>query len=288
MSNAASTTEAPPARASRDWLVHAILIAGVVVFALPLWIVLMGSTHDAATIGRGDIPLLPGPDAVANYSLAWNRGGQGGIGVGHMLWNSFVMAMSIAVGKIVISIISAYAVVFFRFPGRTLAFWAIFLTLMLPVEVRIFPTFKVVSDLGLVNTFPGLIIPVIASATATLLFRQFFLTIPDEFVEAAKMDGAGPLRFFWDVVLPLSRTNIAALFVILFVYGWNQYLWPLLVATSADIETVVIGMVKMIGSESNTEWNLIMATCVLALLPPVAVVVLMQRWFVRGLTDTEK
>ena len=285
MSNAASTTEARP---SRDWLVHVILILGVVVFALPLWIVLMGSTHDAATIGRGDIPLLPGPDAVANYTLAWTRGGQGGIGVGHMLWNSFVMAMSIAVGKIVISILSAYAVVFFRFPGRTLAFWAIFLTLMLPVEVRIFPTFKVVSDLGLVNTFPGLIIPVIASATATLLFRQFFLTIPDEFVEAAKMDGAGPLRFFWDVVLPLSRTNIAALFVILFVYGWNQYLWPLLVATSADVETVVIGMVKMIGSESNTEWNLIMATCVLALLPPVAVVVLMQRWFVRGLTDTEK
>jgi len=159
---------------------------------------------------------------------------------------------------------------------------------MLPVEVRIFPTFKVVSDLGLVNTHAGLIIPLIASATATLLFRQFFLTIPDEYVEAAKMDGAGPLRFFCDVVLPLSRTNIAALFVILFVYGWNQYLWPLLVATGEEVETLVIGMVKMIGSEANTEWNQVMAACVLALLPPVAVVLLMQRWFVKGLTETEK
>jgi sn-glycerol 3-phosphate transport system permease protein len=199
-----------------------------------------------------------------------------------------VMALAIALGKIAISIVSAFAVVFFRFPGRQLAFWAIFITLMLPVEVRIFPTFKVISDLGMVNTMGGLIIPVIASATATLLFRQFFMTIPDEFVEAAKIDGAGPMRFFWDVVVPLSRTNMAALFVILFVYGWNQYLWPLLVATDAEVETVVIGMVKMIGSEANTEWNLVMATCVLALLPPVAVVMLMQRWFVRGLTETEK
>jgi len=287
MSNAVSITEPRPPRDS-GWLVHAILVVGVIIFALPLWIVLIGSTHDAATIGRGEVPLLPGGHAVENYLQAWTRGGAGGTGVGHMVWNSFVMAMAIAVGKIAISIISAYAVVFFRFPGRTLAFWAIFITLMLPVEVRIFPTFKVVSDLGLVNTTAGLIIPVIASATATLLFRQFFLTIPDEFVEAAKMDGAGPLRFFWDVVLPLSRTNIAALFVILFVYGWNQYLWPLLVATSADTETIVIGMVKMLSAEANTDWNLVMATCVLALLPPVAVVVLMQRWFVKGLTETEK
>jgi sn-glycerol 3-phosphate transport system permease protein len=289
MSNAVSTTDAPLAAEGRGgtWVTHAILGIGVILFALPLWIVLMGSTHDAATIGRGEVPLLPGLHALENYRAAWTRGGTG-VGVGWMLWNSMVMALSIAVGKIAISIISAYAVVFFRFPGRRLFFWAIFITLMLPVEVRIFPTFKVVSDLGLVNTYAGLIIPVIASATATLLFRQFFLTIPDEFVEAAKMDGAGPLRFFWEVVLPLSRTNMAALFVILFVYGWNQYLWPLLVATSADVETVVIGMVKMIGSESNTEWNIVMATCVLAMLPPVLVVMLMQRWFVKGLTDTEK
>src|SRR3954447_14144623 len=293
MSNAVSTTDAPPEgtvaieRRGGAWVTHAILGIGVILFALPLWIVLMGSTHDAATIGRGEVPLLPGTHALQNYRAAWTQGGTG-VGVGWMLWNSMVMALSIAVGKIAISILSAYAVVFFRFPGRQLAFWSIFITLMLPVEVRIFPTFKVVSDLGLVNTYAGLIIPVIASATATLLFRQFFLTIPDEFVEAAKMDGAGPLRFFRDVVLPLSRTNMAALFVILFVYGWNQYLWPLLVATSADVETVVIGMVKMLGSESNTEWNIVMATCVLALLPPVAVVMLMQRWFVKGLTDTEK
>ncbi len=274
-------------RRAGDWLTHAILLAGVVLFALPLWIVLMGSTHDAATIGRGEVPLLPGPHALENYRQAWTSGGAG-VPVSRMLFNSAVMALAIALGKIVISILSAYACVFFRFPGRQLAFWSIFITLMLPVEVRIFPTFKVVSDLGMVNTYAGLIVPIIASATATLLFRQFFLTIPDEFVEAAKMDGAGPLRFFWDVVLPLSRTNIAALFVILFVYGWNQYLWPLLIATSAEVETVVIGMVKMIGSESVVDWNIVMATCVLALLPPVAVVVLMQRWFVRGLTDTEK
>uniref|UniRef100_UPI00351D8E1F sn-glycerol-3-phosphate ABC transporter permease UgpE n=1 Tax=Paracraurococcus lichenis TaxID=3064888 RepID=UPI00351D8E1F len=278
---------APPGSGGTDWVAHAILILAVILFVLPIWIVLMGSTHDAATIGRGEVPLLPGRHALENYRAAWERGGAG-VPAGRMLWNSTVMALSIAIGKIAISILSAYAVVFFRFPFRRLAFWSIFITLMLPVEVRIFPTFKVVSDLGLVNTYGGLIIPIIASATATLLFRQFFLTIPDEFVEAAKMDGAGPLRFFRDVVLPLSRTNIAALFVVLFVYGWNQYLWPLLVATSDEVETIVIGMVKMIGSEASTEWNIVMATCVLALLPPVLVVVLMQRWFVKGLTETEK
>ena len=275
----------------RRYWPHLWLLIGVLVFATPIYITLIGSTHDASTIGRGDVPLLPGPHTVENYTAAWVSGGAGRFTVtpaSRMLLNSTIMALCIAVGKIVISLLSAYAVVFFRFPGRKLAFWSIFITLMLPVEVRIFPTFKVVSDLGMVNTYGGLIIPVIASATATLLFRQFFLTIPDEFVEAAKMDGAGPLRFFWDVVLPLSRTNMAALFVILFVYGWNQYLWPLLVATSADVETVVIGMVKMIGSEANTDWNIIMATCVLALLPPVLVVILMQRWFVKGLTETEK
>ena len=280
MSNAASTTE-PGQRP--DWLAHGVLALGVLLFVLPIWVVLMGATHDAATIGRGEVPLLPGGEGPANFAALF-AGGR----VGRMLGNSLLMALAVALGKIAISILSAYAVVFFRFPGRTLAFWAIFLTLMLPVEVRIFPTFKVVSDLGLVNTHAGLIIPLIASATATLLFRQFFLTIPDEYVEAAKMDGAGPLRFFCDIVLPLSRTNIAALFVILFVYGWNQYLWPLLVATGEEVETLVIGMVKMIGSEANTEWNQVMAACVLALLPPVAVVLLMQRWFVKGLTETEK
>jgi sn-glycerol 3-phosphate transport system permease protein len=276
--------------AGADWITHGVLILGVLLFALPIWLVLVGSTHDAATIGRGEVPLLPGPHAAETYAGVWFHGDtrRAQVAVSTMMFNSALMALLITIGKIAISIISAYAVAFFSFPGRMLCFWAIFITLMLPVEVRIFPTFQVVSDLGLVNTYTGLILPLIASATATLLFRQFFLTIPDELVEAAKMDGAGPLRFFRDVVLPLSATNIAALSVILFVYGWNQYLWPLLITTSADVETIVIGIVKMIGAEADTEWNRVMATTVLALLPPVAVVILMQRWFVKGLVETEK
>lgn len=272
-----------------DILTHAILVIGVLIFALPIWMLLVGSTHDAATIGRGGIPLLPGNQGAANYATAWGHGARGlNVPVATMMWNSLLMAVLVAVGKIAISLLSAFAVAFFSFRGRGLAFWAIFITLMLPVEVRIFPTFQVISTLGMIDTYAGLIVPLIASATATLLFRQFFLTIPDEFVEAAKMDGAGPMRFFRDVVLPLSLTNMAALFVILFVYGWNQYLWPLLVTTAGDVETVVIGIVKMIGNEAGTDWNIVMATTVLALLPPIAVVVLMQRWFVRGLTETEK
>jgi sn-glycerol 3-phosphate transport system permease protein len=205
------------------------------------------------------------------------------------LLNSLVMALVIAVGKIAISIISAYAVAFFSFPGRMFFFWMIFVTLMLPVEVRIIPTYKVMSDLGMINTYAGLTVPLIASATATLLFRQVFLTIPDELAEAAKIDGAGAMRFFWTMVIPLSRTNIAALFVILFIYGWNQYLWPLLITTSREMETIVIGIVKMIGtSEAQTDWNLIMATAILAMLPPVAVILFMQHWFVKGLIETEK
>jgi sn-glycerol 3-phosphate transport system permease protein len=203
--------------------------------------------------------------------------------------NSVVMALTIAVGKIAISILSAYAVVFFSFPLRMVSFWLIFITLMLPVEVRIIPTYQVVASLGMVDTYAGLTIPLIASATATLLFRQFFLTVPDELIEASKIDGAGPLRFFWDTLLPLSRTNIAALFVILFLYGWNQYLWPLLITTSRSMETIVIGITKMIGTgEAQTDWDLVMATTVMALVPPVVVVILMQRWFVKGLVDTEK
>jgi sn-glycerol 3-phosphate transport system permease protein len=271
---------------------HAWLILGVLVFAFPIWITLVGSTHDASTIGRGDVPLLPGGHAAENYAAAWATGGSGRYGgspASLMLWNSLCMAVLIAVGKISISLLSAYAVVFFRFPGRMVAFWTIFLTLMLPVEVRIIPTYQVIVDLNLFNSMAGLTVPLIASATATLLFRQFFLTIPDEYVEAAKIDGAGPARFFRDILLPLSVTNIAALFVILFIYGWNQYLWPLLVVNDRRLETVVVGLAKMIGAgDAQNEWNVIMAMAVLSLLPPVAVVVLMQRWFVRGLTETEK
>ena len=280
------------ARAGTTWLPHLILVTGVVVFAFPIYMALIGSTHDAGTIGRGSLPLYPGEFGVENYSQAWTQGsGQRvmAVPVAGMMFNSLVMAIVIAVGKIAISIISAYAVVFFRFPLRMFFFWMIFITLMLPVEVRIIPTFKVVSDLGMINTFAGLTVPLMASATATLLFRQFFLTIPDELVEAAKIDGAGPLRFFQEIVVPLSRTNVAALFVILFIYGWNQYLWPLLITTSRSMDTIVIGITKMIGTgDAQTDWNLIMATTMLAMLPPVAVVVFMQRWFVKGLIETEK
>ncbi|MCX8132732.1 MAG: sn-glycerol-3-phosphate ABC transporter permease UgpE [Roseococcus sp.] len=280
------------ARRRRETLLtHASLVLGVLVFAFPIYLTLIGSTHDVNTIGRGDVPLLPGGEAIANYAQAWSAGGGRYMGVpaAGMLANSLVMALLITLGKIAISLASAYAVVFFRFPFRMLAFWLIFITLMLPVEVRIIPTFQVMVDLQLTNSMAGLTVPLIASATATLLFRQFFLTIPDEYVEAAKIDGAGPLRFFKDVVLPLSVTNIAALFVILFIYGWNQYLWPLLIVNDRSLETIVVGLTKMIGGgDAQNEWNVIMATAVLALLPPVAVVVLMQRWFVKGLTETEK
>ncbi len=280
------------ARQTRNLPVHIILIIAVLIFAFPVYLALIGSTWDAARIGRGQMPLTPGPDLIQNYTNALTsaRGGRIiGNPVQNLLWNSAKMALAIAIGKIIISVLSAYAVAFFRFPLRSFFFGMIFLTLMLPIEVRIAPTYKVMSDLGLINSFAGLTVPLMASATGTLLFRQFFLTIPDEYVEAAKVDGAGPLRFFWSIALPLSRTNIAALFVILFIYGWNQYLWPLLVTTGRDLETIVIGIVKMMGSgEAQTDWNLIMASTVLALIPPVLVVILMQQWFVRGLVQTEK
>ena len=230
-------------------------------------------------------------DRLENYAQVLSHGSErlSSAPVGRMMFNSLVSALVIAIGKIAISLLSAFAFVYFRFPFRALFFWMIFVTLMLPVEVRILPTFKVVSDLGMLDTYAGLTIPLIASATATFLFRQFFLTIPDELAEAARIDGAGPLRFFWDVVLPLSRPSIAALFVILFIYGWNQYLWPLLVTTQESMYTTVIGIKRMIaGGDAATEWNLVMATAVLAMLPPALVVLLMQRWFVKGLVDTEK
>ncbi|WP_428488885.1 sn-glycerol-3-phosphate ABC transporter permease UgpE [Rhodopila sp.] len=271
-----------------DYLAHAILILGVLLFALPVWLVFAGSTQDSNAIMRGELSLVPHFTNWSAYSRVLTTSTMGSQPVWHMLLVSLGMALAIAFGKIVISILSAYAVVFFRFPFRGVAFWLIFITLMLPVEVRIIPTYTVMADFGLINTFTGLWVPLIASATATLLFRQVFTAIPDELVEAARIDGAGPLRFLRDIVLPVSGANIAALFVILFVYGWNQYLWPLLVATSQGLDTIVIGIVKMIGQETETDWSAVMATTVLALLPPVLVVVLMQRWFVAGLTEGEK
>jgi len=271
-----------------DYVAHAVLILGVILFALPVWLVFAGSTQDSNAIMRGELSLVPHLSNLSVYGRVLTKGAMGTEPVWHMLLISFGMAMAIAIGKIVISILSAYAVVFFRFPFRQVAFWLIFVTLMLPVEVRIIPTYAVMAGFGLINTFTGLWVPLIASATATLLFRQIFIAIPDELVEAARIDGAGPLRFLRDIVLPVSGANIAALFVILFVYGWNQYLWPLLVATDRGLDTIVIGIVKMIGQETQTDWSAVMATSVLALLPPIVVVVLMQRWFVAGLTEGEK
>ncbi len=270
---------------------HLILILGILVVAFPVYYTFIASTHSLQTILRPPLPLTPGDRFFDNYyqALFGGVGRIGGVAVSTLLFNTTVVALAIAVGKIVISILSAFAIVFFRFPGRMFFFWAIFITLMLPVEVRILPTYKVMVDLGLIDTYTGLTLPLMASATATLLFRQFFLTIPGELVEAARVDGAGPWRFFKDILLPLSKTNIAALFVIMFIYGWTQYLWPLLVTNRSDMNTIVIALRKMISfADADTPWHLVMVTSVLAILPPVLVVVLMQRWFVKGLVETEK
>ncbi len=270
---------------------HVVLIAGVALIAFPVYVAFIASTHTLETVMQTPMPLLPGDQFFENYAQVLTGGSTRGskAAVAQMLINSSIMALVIPVGKIAISIISAFAIVYFRFRLRMFFFWMIFITLMLPVEVRIIPTFKVVADLGLLNTYTGLTVPLIASATATFLFRQFFMTIPDELAEAARVDGAGPMRFFRDVVLPLSKTSMAALFVIQFIYGWNQYLWPLLITSEESMYTTVIGIKRMmVGGDAATEWQLVMATAILAMLPPALVVVLMQKWFVKGLVETEK
>ena len=271
---------------------HLILVIGVAIVALPVYVTFVASSLQVDEVLQSPMPLLPGSHLIENYTKVLSQGASTNVTtapVGRMMFNSLVSALVIAIGKIAISLLSAFAIVYFRFRFRALAFWMIFVTLMLPVEVRILPTFKVVSDLHMLDTYAGLTVPLIASATATFLFRQFFLTIPDELAEAARIDGAGPMRFFWDVVVPLSRPNIAALFLILFIFGWNQYLWPLLVTTDESMYTTVIGIKRMIaGGEAATEWNLVMATAMLAMLPPALLVVLTQKWFVKGLVDTEK
>ncbi|MBO0902528.1 sn-glycerol-3-phosphate ABC transporter permease UgpE [Jiella sonneratiae] len=270
---------------------HLVLVLGVFVVAFPIYYTFIASTQSLTTILRPPLPLTPGGEFAANYGEAifGGIGRIGGVDVLTLLFNTLVMALGIALGKIFISILSAFAIVFFRFPLRMAFFWLIFVTLMLPVEVRILPTYKVMVDLGLIDTYAGLILPLIASATATLLFRQFFMTIPSELVEAARIDGAGPLRFLRDILIPLSRTNIAALFVILFIYGWTQYLWPLLVTNDNQMNTIVIALRKMVSfADADTPWHMVMVTAILAILPPVLVVVLMQRWFVRGLVESEK
>ena len=270
---------------------HLFLIFGVLLVAFPIWITFVAASHDAVRMTQIPLPLLPGDQFFINLKMTLTQsiGGAGSIPTGMMMMNSLIMAMVIAVGKISISLLSAFAIVYFRFPFRMFFFWMIFITLMLPVEVRILPTFEVVANLNMLNSYWGLTIPLIASATATFMFRQIFLTIPDEMLEEARMDGAGPMRFFWDILIPLSRTNIAALFVILFIYGWNQYLWPLLITTEKEMFTIVIGIKQLLETaEQAPELHLIMMSSLLAMIPPIIVVLSMQKLFVKGLTETEK
>ena len=282
---------------NRRWLTvltHGVLLLGIAIVAFPIYVTFVASTHTLQDVVQAPMPIWPGERFVENYLQALTVGlgeaaGTASPGAGRMMFNSLVMALGIAVGKIAISIVAAFAIVYFRFPFRMTAFWLIFLTLMLPVEVRILPTYQVVADLGMLDSYAGLTIPLIASATATFMFRQVFLAVPDELAEAARIDGAGPMRFFFDILLPLSRTNIAALFVILFIFGWNQYLWPLLITTDPDMVTAIIGINRMLAvGDDQAEWQLVMATTMLAMLPPVVVVIVMQRLFVKGLVETEK
>lgn len=279
---------------NRPWLkffTHVILILGVIAVVFPVYVAFIASTHTAVEVEQAPMSLLPGGHFFDNYTQILFEGGGAGsrAPVARMMFVSLMMAFGISIGKIFISLLSAFAVVYFKFAGRKICFWLIFVTLMLPVEVRITPTYEVMAQLHLIDTWSGLILPLIASATATFLFRQFFLTVPDELAEAARMDGAGPIRFFFTILLPLSVTNITAMFVIQFIYGWNQYLWPLIMTTKEDMYPIVIGIKRMIGGgDSANEWNLIMATAMLALIPPAVVVTVMQRWFVKGLVDTEK
>jgi sn-glycerol 3-phosphate transport system permease protein len=278
-------------RPALDLLAYAILALGVIAVAAPLYVTFVASTQSLEQIVKVPMSLVPGTELIHNYTAVLTAGSErtAAAPVARMMLVSLIVALAVPAGKIAISLLSAFAIVYFRFPGRMFFFWMIFITLMLPVEVRIVPTYAVIARLDLLNSYAGLIIPLVASATATFLFRQFFMTVPDELAEAARIDGAGPMRFFWDIVVPLSRTNMAALFVILFIYGWNQYLWPLLITTEESMYTVVIGIRRMIaGGDAATEWNLVMATAMLAMLPPALVVLLMQKWFVKGLVETEK
>ena len=279
-------------RGTKGILAHVVMVLGVLVVAFPIYLAFVASTHTAQEIVQAPMPLLPGGNFWDSYKAALfgrETSNASNAPVLRMMWISLVTALTIAIGKIAISLLSAFAIVYFKFPFRKTVFWLIFITLMLPVEVRILPTYKVLSDLNLLNTYAGLSVPLIASATATFLFRQFFMTVPDELTEASRIDGASPMRFFIDVLVPLSKTSIAALFVIQFIYGWNQYLWPLLATTSEDMYPVVVGIKLMIaGGDASNEWNVVMATAIMAMLPPALVVVLMQKWFVKGLVDTEK
>jgi sn-glycerol 3-phosphate transport system permease protein len=270
---------------------HILLLLGLLLILFPIYVAFVASTHTVKELMVSPIPMTPGSHFLHNYGQALFHGGKvfGGVTVLSMLFNSFIMAFLIAIGKVGFSLLSAFAIVYFRFPFRRLSFWLIFSTLLLPVQVRIVPTFQIVAQLDLINHFGGLTLPLIASATATFLFRQFFMTLPDELCDAARVDGAGPCRFFWDVVLPLSKTNMVALFIVMFIYGWNQYLWPLVATTTQHMSTVVMGIQKLANAADQIpQWNDIMVTAILALLPPLLVMIVMQRWFVKGLVEVEK
>ena len=275
-----------------DYITHLVLIVGILIIAFPIWVMFVGASHDGVRMLQVPVPMLPGDQFFINLKTTLLGSGLEGTNtapVWLMLLNSLAMALSIAIGKIIISLLSAFAIVYFRFPFRMTCFWMIFITLMLPVEVRIIPTFEVVANLKLLNSYAGLSIPLIASATATFMFRQVFMTIPDELLESSRLDGAGPMKFFKDFLVPLSRTNIAALFVILFIYGWNQYLWPLLITTDRSMYTIVMSIKQMIeAAEQTPEWHIIMMTSLLAMLPPILVVMTMQKLFVKGLIESEK
>lgn len=269
---------------------HIMIILAVLLVCFPIYLAIIASTQSATEVVNVPISLLPGDQMIENYKIAlFGKDETVAYSAARMLWVSLVMTLIIAVGKIAISLTSAFAIVYFRFPCRMLIFWIIFITLMLPVEVRIIPTFDVVANLHMLNSYAGLTIPLIASATATFLFRQFFSTVPDELLEAARVDGAGAMRFFKDVLLPLSIPTVAALFVIQFIYGWNQYLWPLLMTTREEMFPISVGLRQMMGSgDSLVDWNIVMATVVLMLIPPMIVILAMQRWLVKGLIDSEK
>jgi sn-glycerol 3-phosphate transport system permease protein len=272
---------------------HLVLILGSLFLCMPVVVAFMTSTHTAADIHMNGLSLAWGDNFIATYEkvLTQKGGFTGDITGARMVMNSLILGIGFAAGKIVLSMMAAYAIVYFRFPMATLSFWVIFTTLLLPLEVRIMPSYQVMSDLGLLNTYSGLIVPLLASATGTFYFRQFFKSVPEELLEAARIDGAGPFKFFIDILVPISRTMIAAIFIIMFVYGWNQYLWPMMMTTDESFFTLMRGIksILQVWVGSNIpDYNEAFALAVLAMMPPVAIVVIFQSWFIKGLTESDK
>ncbi len=298
-----------------DIFTYTFLIVGIFIVGFPIIYSLIAATLPLEEVSKVPMPLIPGDQFIVNIKEAWSRGD-----LGTQILNSFVMASGITIGKIAISMIGAFSIVYFDYKFRVVAFASVFCTLMLPVEVRILPTYEMAANVltpvqavwdllhlntvvswfssndisvnlnwSLLDSYTGLILPLVASATCTFLFRQFFLTVPEELCEAAKIDGASPMTFFRKILFPLSKTNIAALVVIEFVYGYNQYLWPLLITTNPKMTTAVIGLQNLIPQADDLpEWNIALGAAVLVMLPPILVVLFMQRWFVKGLIEKEK